>query len=66
MVRLMSAVFGDRLVQAPLAENEAALPSPEQLRFKILLKAKIIQTAGTAAVSQRTISQATTALTFEP
>lgn len=64
MVRVMSAVFGDRLIQAPLAENESALPSPEQLRFKILLKAKTIQTAGTAAVARPTVCGLTTALIY--
>jgi hypothetical protein len=40
MARIMLSVFGDRLVRAPLADNEIQLPSPHDLRYKILVKAK--------------------------
>ena len=39
MAKVMLSTFGDRLIQAPLAENETVLPSPESLRYKILVKA---------------------------
>ena len=43
----MSKIFGERLLRQPLAANESALPSPEQLRFRILVKNKVLaQSAG--------------------
>ncbi|KAF7297448.1 Phosphoinositide phospholipase C [Mycena indigotica] len=42
IVDTMSEVFGDKLIRMPLGERIAVgqLPSPEDLRFKILVKAK--------------------------
>ena len=40
MVDIMVKDFGDRLLKEPLATNAVNLPSPEELRHKILLKVK--------------------------
>ena len=47
-VQTMIKIFGDRLVREPLAENETCLPSPEQLRFRILVKNKKLPPASGA------------------
>ena len=36
-------MFGDKLVTAPYGEAEQELPSPNQLRYKIILKNKKIE-----------------------
>jgi phosphatidylinositol phospholipase C delta len=42
LVRILTEVFGEALVTAPLAVEkglpEEALPSPEQLKYKIMFK----------------------------
>jgi len=40
MANIMIEIFGDLLLKAPLKNNESQLPSPEALKFKILIKAK--------------------------
>ncbi|KAJ3099203.1 hypothetical protein HDU97_003355 [Phlyctochytrium planicorne] len=41
MVAIMQELFGDHLLTRPLFEKETTLPSPEALKHKIVLKAKI-------------------------
>ncbi|MCJ1327565.1 Phospholipase C [Thelotrema lepadinum] len=52
MVSIMQKVFGDKLVQDLLDPHSGKLPSPEQLRGKILIKAK----TGAPAESESSIS----------
>ncbi|KAK9448439.1 PLC-like phosphodiesterase [Limtongia smithiae] len=40
MVEIMKSTFGDKLVTAPLVPNSDTLPSPEDLRHRILIKVK--------------------------
>ena len=40
MATLMQDVFGDMLLTQPIDKNELSLPSPSQLRNKIILKHK--------------------------
>lgn len=40
MAQVMQEVFGDMLLTQPVEKNEKVLPSPWQLRKKILLKHK--------------------------
>ncbi|CAB4059466.1 PLCG1 [Lepeophtheirus salmonis] len=40
MASLFESVFGDMLVSAPLEKNETALPSPDKLKYRIILKHK--------------------------
>lgn len=40
MAATMQEVFGDLLLTHPVEKNETRLPSPAQLRHKILLKHK--------------------------
>ena len=40
MVDILIAKFGDRLIREPLITNAFTLPSPEELRHKILIKVK--------------------------
>merc|ERR1719232_77384 len=40
MANQFQEVFGDMLISAPIDKNETKLPSPEQLKRKILLKHK--------------------------
>ena len=42
----MQELLGDRLITAPVQENEITLPSPNQLRYRIILKNKKIPTGG--------------------
>jgi len=37
-------VFGDLLITAPLSPNESALPSPNQLKRKIIIKVTAVDT----------------------
>ncbi|KAL1924109.1 uncharacterized protein VTP21DRAFT_7144 [Calcarisporiella thermophila] len=41
MAALLHQVFGDCLVTRPLRENEACLPSPAELMYRVLIKGKI-------------------------
>ena len=43
MVDMMTKEFGDRLLRDPLTPIANALPSPEELKYKILLKVKTIE-----------------------
>lgn len=52
MVNIMKLYFGDTLLTAPLVPNSSALPSPEELKNKILIKVK--------AASQQHDNQSTT------
>ena len=40
MVRIMKDGFGDKLLVQPLHKNSTELPSPEELRYKVLVKVK--------------------------
>ncbi|THW12216.1 PLC-like phosphodiesterase [Aureobasidium pullulans] len=40
MVNIMKLYFGDALLTTPLVENASVLPSPEELKNKILIKVK--------------------------
>ncbi|GAB7365763.1 hypothetical protein MBLNU230_g7098t1 [Neophaeotheca triangularis] len=40
MVELMKKHFGDKMITEPLVSNSVSLPSPEELRHKILIKVK--------------------------
>ncbi|KAI5210965.1 PLC-like phosphodiesterase [Aureobasidium subglaciale] len=40
MVNIMKLYFGDTLLTTPLVENASVLPSPEELKNKILIKVK--------------------------
>lgn len=40
MASAMQEVFGDLLLTQPIDKNEAKLPSPQQLKNKIILKHK--------------------------
>ncbi|KND00834.1 phosphatidylinositol phospholipase C [Spizellomyces punctatus DAOM BR117] len=41
MAKILKDALGDALLQRPLAENETALPSPEALKNKIIIKGKL-------------------------
>ncbi|KAF2838426.1 PLC-like phosphodiesterase [Patellaria atrata CBS 101060] len=40
MTRIMKDVFGDKLLTKPIEQKSSALPSPEELKGKILIKVK--------------------------
>ncbi|KAK9383500.1 PLC-like phosphodiesterase [Kockiozyma suomiensis] len=40
MTEMMKATFGDKLITAPLKPNSISLPSPEELKHKIMIKVK--------------------------
>ena len=40
MATVMQEVFGDMLLTQPIEKMETQLPSPQQLRYKIILKHK--------------------------
>ena len=40
MAVIFKELLGDRLVTSPMVENEVALPSPHQLRNRIIIKNK--------------------------
>ena len=42
----MQDVLGDKLVQRPFEEGEVVLPSPNQLKYKIIIKNKKLPEAG--------------------
>ncbi|KAF8226708.1 PLC-like phosphodiesterase [Tricholoma matsutake] len=69
MARIMDEVFGDTLVRAPVEGREPIerLPSPEDLRGKILLKAKNLYVVAEieALRSQKHLSSPTPKLTAE-
>ncbi|RSL65576.1 hypothetical protein CEP53_003651 [Fusarium sp. AF-6] len=46
MARIMRETFGSRLVTEPLSELSEPLPSPSQLRGRILIKAKVAKSTG--------------------
>ncbi|RSL78427.1 hypothetical protein CEP51_008211 [Fusarium floridanum] len=46
MARIMRETFGSRLVTEPLSELSKPLPSPSQLRGRILIKTKVAKSAG--------------------
>ncbi|CAF4375310.1 unnamed protein product, partial [Adineta steineri] len=40
MARLLKHIFKDRLLTEPLVENFKTLPSPEQLKYKVLIRSR--------------------------
>ncbi|KAL6247726.1 hypothetical protein RBB50_005074 [Rhinocladiella similis] len=53
MVDIMSSVFGDRLLVHPLPGFTAKLPSPEQLKYKFLIKVKSTELHADLEASRR-------------
>lgn len=56
MVQIMTEVFGERLLVHPLPSATAKLPSPEQLKNKILIKVKSTELHADLAASRRATS----------
>lgn len=56
MVQIMTDVFGDRLLLHPLPNYTAKLPSPEQLKHKILIKVKSTELHADLAAFRRAAS----------
>lgn len=54
MVDIMTKEFGDRLLKEPINGNAISLPSPEELKNRILLKVKSIEDGPTASDSSST------------
>ena len=42
MIQTMTEVFGEKLLLQPVRENQTTLPSPEELKHKILVKVKAV------------------------
>ena len=42
----MQDILGDKLVKKPFEEGEVVLPSPNQLKYKIIIKNKKLPEAG--------------------
>jgi len=42
MIKYMKEIFGDSLLLAPIDKNETKLPSPEELKNKVILKGKLL------------------------
>ena len=42
MIQNMTDIFGEKLLLHPLSDHATALPSPEELKFKILVKVKAV------------------------
>ncbi|XP_025115229.1 1-phosphatidylinositol 4,5-bisphosphate phosphodiesterase gamma-1-like [Pomacea canaliculata] len=49
MARMMKDVFGDELLTEPVDQNESVMPSPEQLKRKIIIKDRKLRTDSCAA-----------------
>ncbi|KAK5053236.1 hypothetical protein LTR84_002210 [Exophiala bonariae] len=56
MVQIMIEVFGERLLLHPLPNSTTKLPSPEQLKNKILIKVKSTELHADLAASRRATS----------
>lgn len=67
MARTLINTFGDLLLTKPIDETEACLPSPEQLRRRIIIKhKKFYNTANQADESSTTTTTTTTTSSKEP
>ncbi|KEF55258.1 uncharacterized protein A1O9_08912 [Exophiala aquamarina CBS 119918] len=56
MVQIMTEVLGERLLVHPLPNSTTKLPSPEQLKHKILIKVKSTELHADLAASRRATS----------
>lgn len=68
MVDKMKSILEDFLVQRPLMNNYHTLPSPEELKYRILVKVKVSQSSPSSLYSntwssENTVSSATTSTT---
>ncbi|XP_023329052.1 1-phosphatidylinositol 4,5-bisphosphate phosphodiesterase zeta-1 [Eurytemora carolleeae] len=52
MANLMKEILGDMLYTDPVDKNRTMLPSPEDLKFKILVKAKKIRLTATGSIDE--------------
>jgi phosphatidylinositol phospholipase C delta len=55
MVQIMNDVFGERLLLHPLPGATTKLPSPEQLKYKILIKVKSTELHADLAASRQSV-----------
>ena len=46
MLNVMQDILGDMLITSPWDETETVLPSPNQLKYKIIIKNKKLPEAG--------------------
>lgn len=51
MIQIMIDTFGDKLLLQPLMEHATVLPSPEELKYKILVKVKAVDAYANLATS---------------
>jgi len=58
--KTLQEVFGKMLVTKPLRKNESCLPSPDELRYRILLKCKSLLSSTLDTISGRKKSNEST------